>query len=157
VKHGHPQPLTGRDVMSVEEIRSWLAQLKEDPSWGGGALAQAIGLHCRERRDNLAALNGKIKGTNWIYPSEQLRFTRQIRKILAGEIVCRKFGKRFDGVLAEHPIPLRASTRLRYDLSSGRLVFSSIPFANRPTLPSFQSVISGAAVWDPPRLRQRGK
>jgi hypothetical protein len=30
----------------------------------------------------------KAKGKEWIYPTEQVRMSRQIKRILSGELVC---------------------------------------------------------------------
>lgn len=107
----------------------------------------------------------KATGREWIYPTEQLRMSVQLRRIISGELVLKQrvngFKLRgvrkvrngqpqfhdgvpvYDAVLADDPQPLRMpqQIQMRYDLRSGRLV--QLPTLMEPEnpLPSFKRAL----------------
>jgi hypothetical protein len=141
-------------VLSCDELRYWMKELYTNPAlgWAGhsGCLASAFGI-------DGACPAGTYKGCfrrSWIYPGQQLRFSRQLAKILAGEIVCRKVGGHHKAVLADSPQPLRLPTRMRYDLGAGRLGWAPTVVPTGPRLPSFKELFSHPTrEWIPTRDR----
>jgi hypothetical protein len=133
-----PQP----NSLSCEEIRFWLSELQYKYGWTSQALAEALGIRSRH-------LCLKRSGSSWIYPGQQARFSRQIRAILEGKIVCRQVGPmtprahviRSRPVPAEHPVPLHQPARLRYNLATGRLEWRRPVMSGFPTLPSFKDLL----------------
>lgn len=74
--------------MSFSEIRHWLKELADNPTYGisnrvGGkaALEREMALHRN-------SLRSKILG-GWIYPSEQIRLTAVIMRVRRGEIALK--------------------------------------------------------------------
>jgi len=72
-------------------------------------LARTLGLA------NECSVWRKADGREWIYPTEQVRMSRQIKRIISGELVCvpgkpgRVKGGAYQAgraVLAAHPVPL---------------------------------------------------
>jgi hypothetical protein len=128
--------------MSCEELRYWMEQLYRNPAYGwaghSGALANAFGIG---GRTGAQSYKGVFRG-RWIYPGQQPRFSRQLAKILAGEIVCGKVRGRYNAVLADYPAPLRLPTRLRYNLDTGRLGWAEVAVPTGPRLPSFRELMS---------------
>ena len=68
-------------VLSQQEIRWWLCELRRR-GWGTRLLGRTIGLR------NPQCVMAKADGRQWIYPSEQIRMSRQIKRILSGELRC---------------------------------------------------------------------
>lgn len=154
----HPAPITSRGIMSCDEIRHWLREFYTRPELGWcphtAALAAAVGAALSTSRKNCATLIAKVKGRGWIYPGEQVRYTRQLRLMLAGVLICRQApgfrGQRgWRGVIADHPAPLKEAIRMRYDLTSGRLGYTRPTMGAQPMLPSFASVMLNPEVWNP--------
>jgi hypothetical protein len=141
--------------MSGDELRWWMRELDTNPvhGWAGhhAALARAIGFQDSCPGNSMLS---KFRARNraWIYPGEQLRFSRGIGKILAGEVVCRKVGKHWQAVLADHPQPLRPPVRFRYNLARGGLEWVQVGKSPGSVLPSFKTLISAA-----PRGHAMGK
>jgi hypothetical protein len=95
--------------MSVEEIQWWIRELLRRRGWGMRVLGRTLGLA------NPCNISRKSDGREWIYPTEQVRMSRQIKRILSGELVCvpGKAGRVKGGgykagkaVVAVHPVPL---------------------------------------------------
>jgi hypothetical protein len=97
----------------------------------------------------------KADGREWIYPSEQIRMSRQIKRILSGELVCvpGKPGRVKGGgyaagkaVLTTHPVPLVPPTKLVLDvehlLKRGVARLKVVPAYEPPALrvPDFEAL-----------------
>lgn len=151
----HPHPHSKAGVLSCEEIRYWIRTLLAN-GWRRTALALALGFHDSSAKSTLA---GKIRKRNpgWIYPSEQLRITNCLAKILSGEIVCAHIrGRTYAPVLADHPVPLTLPRPWRYNLAAGRMERCADPRPKGPQLPSFRSLIDRPVEhWDPPKRHGR--
>jgi hypothetical protein len=97
----------------------------------------------------------KADGREWIYPTEQVRMSHQIKRILSGELVCvpGKAGrvkgggyKPGEAVLTTHPVPLVPPNKLVLDVEHlfkrgvGRL--KVVPAYEPPTLklPDFEAL-----------------
>ena len=108
-------------MMSQDEVRHWLLELRDRGGWGTRVLGRTIGLR------QPAQLRVKADGRAWLYLGEHVRAARQIERILAGELICipSKAGCRIPGraVIAKDPKPLVGPMRFAYDLKSGRLGF----------------------------------
>jgi len=97
--------------------------------------------HARDRRRQARA--SKVRGNSWFVGGEQARCSRQLLRIISGELVLsqpNKFGRR-DAVIADHPVPIRNPSRMAYDMKTGRLVLRTIPLP-QPTLPSFTNALA---------------
>jgi hypothetical protein len=101
-------------VMSADEIRHWIKELRGTYGWGRKCLVRTLGAY------DDRTLYGKLKG-KWFYRGERKRFSRQIDRILSGELICMKRGQRYDAVLADHPVPLRVPARMKFDFATGRV------------------------------------
>lgn len=114
--------------------------------WNRGAMQRALGM----RKGNWRKADGK----EWIYPTEQIRFSRQLRRIISGEIElkqttrrsrrdARQPGPRFQQtvVLATQPQPLVPPMKKVYSLKTGRLV--DVPAYTPPEnpLPNFKAIL----------------
>ena len=113
-------------MMSGDEVRYWLIELRKRHGWGSRVLGRTIGLR------QVGQICPKSDGRAWLYLGEHVRAARQIERILAGELVCipGKAGRKADGgyhlgraVIAKDPKPLVGPMRFAYDLKSGRLGF----------------------------------
>jgi hypothetical protein len=143
----HPHIRSPQGIMSCEELRYWIRELLEVHHWRPLPLARACGIHTANDRAG-GHIRRKLTG-GWIYPGEQIRFTRGIRRILAGELVCMHLGGvKWGCVVASHPVPLKLPSRLRYNLTSGRLEYVSTSTETRPSLPSFADVLSKPLRWE---------
>lgn len=129
--------------MSIEELKYWFTELMTNPEHGWtyskAALARAVGI---DAGSATSTIKGKASGRNWIYPGEQIRYSRHLAKVLSGEIVCKKIGPYYQAVLAEHPQPLRGMTRMRYNLRAGCLQWTAPVLTRSPALPSFKQLIA---------------
>lgn len=110
--------------MGVDEIRYWLTVLNRDHGWQMRALGRTMGL----RGDGHGWVR-KAAGKEWIYRGEQKRMSRQLERILSGELICIagqggvKGGtrRRAKVLIAEHPVPLCPPNHWIYDRRLGRL------------------------------------
>lgn len=143
--------------MSCQEIQFWMQELRRR-GWNRGCTARALGMS----HHNWC----KAYGREWIYPREQLRFSRQLRKIISGEITMRvrlkkdgtphgkykgKWGTSHgfvqDPVIADNPQPLRNAV-MRFDMKSGRVdVRSQALEPPENMLPSFKTILERAKKW----------
>jgi hypothetical protein len=131
--------------MSIDEIRAWLTFLL--PIWGTSLLTRTMAFK------TVCAAKMKADGRQRIYPTEQVRCSHTLKRIISGELVPirgqnrrGKGGKCVAGraVIADHPVPLRRWPNLSVDLKSGRLKIE--PPEILPKLPSFKSLLD-----NPPR------
>jgi len=139
--------------MSVEEIRWWLTELL-DRGWGRNALARTLGL-TQER-----TLRAKASGKVWIYRTEQIRMSYQLRRIISGELVCINGapgrGHAGKAVIADHPQPLRLPIQWRINLTR------KDPFEWRarepppPALPNFRTLLENPRPWYVKKARRGG-
>jgi hypothetical protein len=92
---------------------------------------------------NPAHVWGKASGKQWIYPTEQIRMSRQLKRIISGELVLvpGKPGgayQRGKAVLTAHPVPLTSPTRMVFDvehlLRHGVERFKQVPAYEPPAL-----------------------
>lgn len=108
--------------MGPDEIRFWLTALRKEHGWGTHVLGRTLGFQ-REA----SAVTRKADGREWIYISEQRRASRQIERILSGELVCDlnykpgRNGFPQKAIVAAHPVPLVPAKHWIYDLKVGRL------------------------------------
>ena len=142
--HWKPPP----EMMSCDEIRWWLTALRQRYGWGTRVLGRTMGLR------NEAAVGAKASGKAWIYGSEQVRMSRQLKRIISGELVPipgrRGRGHAGKAVLVAHPTPLRLPTRMRYDMTCRRVRFEPMELP-APALPSFKTLLD-----NPPKWRKLG-
>lgn len=107
--------------MGPDEIRFWLTALRTEHGWTAQALGRTLGFRKLD-----SAVKRKADGREWLYPSEQCRASRQIERILSGELLCVR-GKRGGGgfmsgaMIAAHPVPLVPPKHWIYDLKARRL------------------------------------
>lgn len=110
--------------------------------WNRGEMQRALGM----RKGNYR----KMLGKEWIYPTEQIRFSRQLRRIISGELVLQERVPRQingngkpvrDVVLATEPEPLVPPMKKVYSLKVGRLV--DVPAYTPPEnpLPNFKAIL----------------
>jgi hypothetical protein len=133
----HLYPRAPQNVLSVGEIRGWLALLHKQFGWPWETLARTLGIGEGKH------VTSKVRGNSWFVGGEQARCSRQLLRIISGELVLsqpNKFGRR-DAVIADYPVPIRNPSRMAYDMKTGRLMLSSIPLP-QPTLPSFTSALA---------------
>lgn len=105
--------------MGTDEIRYWLTALRRDHGWEMNNLGRTMGL----RGDGHGWVR-KAKGKEWIYLGEQRRMSRQIERILSGELIqtpSRGRGRPGKTLIAEHPVPLTQANHWVYDRRIGRL------------------------------------
>jgi hypothetical protein len=155
----HPPPRTAPDVMSQDELRHYIREFLYNPAFGWSesklALARYLGI-------DLPGLRSKIRQGRTqarFVGGEQIRFTRQIRRLLAGEVVAKQMRApsghmRWDAVIADPPQPIHLPARLRWDLAKGRI--ERVPPAAPcygPTLPSFRDIFERAEPWAPRSMR----
>jgi hypothetical protein len=126
------------DVMSCEEIRAWFIVLL--PIWGSKLLNRTMAF-----RGNLI-----VAKTRWmrIYPTEQVRCSQVLKRILSGELVPIR-GRRGRGgagraVIADHPVPFRRLPNISFNFKTGETKL--VPREVLPKLPSFKSLLE-----NPPR------
>jgi hypothetical protein len=134
--------------MSQQEIRWWLTELRRR-GWGTRVLGRTVGLR------NPHCVMAKADGRQWIYPREQIRMSRQIKRILSGELVCKpgragRPDRHGDGpgkaVLAEHPVPLVPPNKRVLDVDllfrRGAVRFKLVPAYEPPALkvPDFEAL-----------------
>jgi hypothetical protein len=119
------------DIMSQAQIRWWLTNLVEQHGWTAAALARTLNL----RASNEVRRKG-LGGDNFIWPTEHIRISHVLDRIIRGELVprCGRAGKKDDAVIADNPKPL---------VTVGR-----IPPGD--CLPSFRSLLL-----NPPRWREK--
>jgi hypothetical protein len=122
--------------MGQAELRHWIHEFLHNPVLGWSlsklAFARFLGI-------DLHGLKSKVRHRPtqaWFRGAEQFRFTRQIRRLLAGQVVPRQIRAqsgqlKWEAVPADHPRPLRLPRRWRYNLASGRIEF--VP----PLVPSY--------------------
>lgn len=127
--------------MSQAEILYWFRELGTNPEhgWAGhwAALGRAVGFD----KNPSESIKAKVYYGSWIYPGEQIRFSRRLRTVLSGEVVCRKLGQYYQAVLSDNPIPLKGTTRLRYNLGTERLQWVVPVLSPGPVLPSFKQLM----------------
>jgi hypothetical protein len=98
--------------MSLEEISEWLKRLIEEPELGWSrdlkALAGVMNFAF------VYAIKNRAYGKIRMGLAEQKRVAAQLKRVIAGEIVCDRKWRgheiRGEAVLAEHPIPLERRT-----------------------------------------------
>lgn len=146
-----------KGAMSCDEIRHWMRKLWEDPALGWAdkpksCLANGLGFYDVAPDASLAAKFTTTRTRAWIYPSEQVRLSRQLKLLLAGAVVPKIVGRyphrrdlpRWAPVLADDPRPLPVRPGQRYDLKRGRLEYFVPDLAYTDVLPSFQTLLSRA-------------
>lgn len=143
----HPRNRSPPGVMSCDEIRWWVKELRTNPEYGWhhspAQLAKALGFY---DVNPASSLKSKIREKNraWIYPGEQIRMSRQLHLIIAGELVLRPVGRRWQIARAETPVRLKNPPRFRYNLATGSLEWARSVPESRPTLPTFQQMFATA-------------
>jgi hypothetical protein len=109
------------DVMSQAEIREWLTFLRVN--YGHRHLRRL--LVCPGWRK-------KADGREWIYPTQQVRFSHVLKRIIAGEV-------------PEYCPRIIPRPRINFDIKTGRFTIAP-PEPPRPKLPSFKQLLE-----NPPR------
>ena len=129
--------------MTCDEIRFWLTELRRR-GWPMAALGRALGA-------NVRSIWRKARGREWIYPTEQIRWSHVLNRIISGELVWmqdRGGHHKKNVVIAEHRQPLRSPTRIVFDFSSGRCRVTTTAEPPHNRLPNFQQLLN-----DPPQGR----
>ena len=113
------------DVMSCDEIRAWLTYLL--PTWGSKLLTRTLCLK-GVQTGATATASGKRK----IFPTEQIRMSATLRRIIAGELIPQrgKVGIHTPGraiAVLHNPQPLVGPLRTRFDMKTGRIVYERDP------------------------------
>ena len=134
---------TRDDVMSTDEIRWWLKELMDNRGWGACCLTRTLGLV----DDRKAKVTKKADGRSWIYRGEQRRMSKQLKRIIAGEIVVENLrrqgrGWRQRAVLADRPEPLRQGLHWNINLARGARVTLKPPDPPAPILPNFRTAFA---------------
>jgi hypothetical protein len=119
-------------VMTTDEIRYWLNELHETHGWGWGCLARTLRLG-----ETKHVVSKARRPHVWFVGGEQRRCSKQIDRILSGELVPVMHGRRQDAVVAARPVPIQQPRRLVYSLSTGRMSWVAPRPAPVPTLPAF--------------------
>lgn len=145
-----PYPIPPPGVMTAEEIRYWLNVLTRKYGWSPIALGRVLGMKHPQ------GIYGKRKGTHWIYRTEQLRFSRVLKRIIDGELIfvpwVRKRVEVFPAVpghavLADHPVPLPQPVRYEFDFKAGMLQRILWRKRGTSTIPSFKKALQNAGRW----------
>lgn len=122
-----------------------MLELVDRRGWNRGELQRALGLPHHNLR--------KALGKDWIYPGEQIRFSRQLRKIISGEVVLKEM-RRHTGkpvrepVLAAHPEPLRMPMKITFDMKAGRCRMQPSIVPPENPLPVFGRLLENPGRWD---------
>lgn len=131
--------------MSCAEIRWWICELRRR-GWNRGVMQRLLGTKHHNWR--------KADGKEWIYPGEQVRFSRQLGRVIRGEVVMQPTGRharrdKFTGrndcqkavVITRNPQPLPMPMQVKYDMRAGRfrLVPQQVPIEN--PLPDFKKLL----------------
>lgn len=133
--------------MCQDELRYWIREFLYNPAFGWSrcklAFARFLGIDLSGLRSKLR--EGRTRA--WIYPGEQIRFSRQVRRLLAGEMVPKQMRAssgqmRWEAVVADHPRPIhrQGPLRFRVDLARGRWGWEVAP-SYAPPLPSFRALL----------------
>jgi hypothetical protein len=122
--------------MSCDEIRYWIREVI-GLGWSPTTLARALGLPDR------GALMSKLR-RSWIFPGEQVRFTRQFDRIISGELVQATVNGKLAAVLSDNPVPLKRPARLVYNLKTGAISWVASRPTVEPVLPSFGAIMTTA-------------
>lgn len=129
--------------MTEEEIRYWLNALLYKHGWGPRGLARTLGM-----RDMTGGVINKASGRSWIYRTEQLRFSRVLKRIIAGELVYRPAEYILAGCkLVDHPVPLPQPVRHEFNFQTGKMVRILPRQQGTSTVPSFQAAMKNAGRW----------
>ena len=135
------------DVMSCDEIRWWLKALTTRYHWQKKPLARLLGTERTRFYD-------KITGKRWLFPSEQIRYSHILKRIISGELVLipgRRGGcpPKWPGkvVIADFPVPLAQPPRFRFDLRTGKVERPSPHETPGPALPSFKTLLDNPEKW----------
>jgi hypothetical protein len=136
------------DVKSVEEIRWWLKMLHEQRGWPWETLGRTLGIGEGKH------VASKVRGNSRFVGGEQIRCTRQLRRIISGELVPverrnSQGGKRWDAVIADHPQPLRPGLHWHVDLKRGTAYLEPTE-PPPPMLPNFRNMLENPRPWKNP-------
>ena len=104
------------DVMTVEEIRYWLTMLMVKYGWGPVPIERTLGMGAG--RWPGYTVKGKASGVNWIYRSEQIRWSKVLKRIIAGEIAYEP-ARKWRVVVVDFPRPLPQPQRHAFDMLRG--------------------------------------
>jgi hypothetical protein len=130
------------DVMPVAEIRWWLYEL-HGRGWKWLALGRALGLKWP------GSLREKISGKERLWLGEHIRISKQLRRIIAGEIVAAGSGTPHHAqraVQADTLKPVQTAPHWHIDVRRGTAALrgSEPP---PPTLPSFRRLFEHPKEW----------
>lgn len=139
------------DVMSVNEIRYWLKEIPEKHGWRQHAFARALGTKYSE-------ILKKVSGKSWIYRTEHLRYSRVLKRIISGELICDPGTPRKrkiviiprippHAVVATNPRPLPQPVRSTFDFATGKLAHIYPRREKESPIPSFQTALKNAGRW----------
>jgi len=134
--------------MSVEEIKWWLTQLLDVHGWGSHCLRRTLGL---SDKGSCNIVRHKADGRSWIYLTEQIRMSHQLRRIISGELVQQRLRRNGSGwiaraVIADHPQPLRAPLHWSFDFRRGTVAMKASE-PPQPMLPNFRTMLADAKPW----------
>ena len=141
---GHPHVLTDSTVLSETELRFWIKRIMDDPAFGLCGDVEALRAFGREMGSDRSRLWRKAVGKEWIYPSEQRRYTTCIMRIRRGEIA---YLDGFFRVLDPPQPPLKGIEATRWQFKvGGKLEHVSLP-DERPSLPSVKGLFDRIVKW----------
>jgi hypothetical protein len=126
-------------VMSCEEIRHWMRELHVTYGWPWETLARTLGIGEGKH------VVSKVRGNSYFRGGEQRRCSRQLDRILSGELVPWKPERgRVEAVVADKPVPLTRPARFVYNLKIGKLGYVVPRMTMDPILPSFATFFTDA-------------
>jgi len=144
------------DMMTLGEIKWWILELRRR-GWRQNSLGRVLGF------SNPRSIMRKASGKEWFRGGEQRRASRQLRRIVAGELIQREGrkcgrpdlgGRIAYAVIATHPVPLTAPLKLKFDFNWKRGGVHLVPDPECMMLPA-SKVRSFRALFDnPPKWRE---
>lgn len=135
----HPHVRSPAHAMSCDELRFYIRFLLD--RWPPSLVARLLAI-------DLAGLKSKLR-RSWIYPGEQLRFTKAIDRILAGELRPVKIGRTWHAELVERPVPIKVPPRMVLNLETMRLHYVPPRITRNQVLPAFHTGFNKFETWDP--------
>jgi hypothetical protein len=147
------------DVMPIEEVRWWLNELMDHQGWKVCSLSRALGLASYEPRPECpgkfrwyySGVRRKANGKSWIFPHERVRMSKQLERIISGEIAqigSGRAGDAYRGAIADVPQPIRLP--LKWHINLGRRDPLEWRQSGPPPrmLPNFRNMLEHPRHWD---------
>ena len=142
------QEFRAHGVMSCGEIRWWIRELSQNPTWGWSRnkanLARALGFkgHAAE------TMMGKLRKA-WIYPTEQTRLSERIRLLRDGYVIplYDRYPHSYEFVNPPRPPATPPARMVVHTKHSGARLTVEQPQYAKPSMPDFKSVFKNARLW----------